>query len=156
MRKKVLLVDDHPAMLWALKNMLAQQVHFEIIGEALNQLSKLDTAMAARIPDLAQIVAFRNQLIHGYATVNVSTVWSITQTALPALRGGVQGQPHSSSTTTKAILIEKVGDEYRQTFRGEAPTAEQGLYEARNGGLRAFAAVGPLNPREAAALAATG
>ena len=26
------------------------------------------------------------------------------------------------STTTKAILIEKVGDEYRQTFRGEAPT----------------------------------
>ena len=26
------------------------------------------------------------------------------------------------STTTKAILIEKVGEEYRQTFRGEAPT----------------------------------
>ncbi|OYD51331.1 DUF86 domain-containing protein [Acidovorax kalamii] len=63
---------------------------FEIIGEALNQLSKLDTAMAARIPDLAQIVAFRNQLIHGYATVNVSTVWNITQTALPALRDAVQ------------------------------------------------------------------
>ena len=38
---------------------------FEIIGEALSQLSKLDTAVAARIPDLAQIVAFRNQLIHG-------------------------------------------------------------------------------------------
>ena len=36
MRKKVLLVDDHPAMLWALKNMLAQQVHFEIIGEAVD------------------------------------------------------------------------------------------------------------------------
>lgn len=64
---------------------------FEIIGEALNQLSKLDAAVAARIPDLAQIVAFRNQLIHGYATVNVSTVWNITQTALPALRDAVQG-----------------------------------------------------------------
>ncbi len=63
---------------------------FEIIGEALNQLSKLDTAVAARIPDLAQIVAFRNQLIHGYATVNVSTVWNITQTALPALQNAVQ------------------------------------------------------------------
>jgi uncharacterized protein with HEPN domain len=63
---------------------------FEIIGEALNQLSKLDAAVAARIPDLAQIVAFRNQLIHGYATVNVSTVWNITQTALPALRDAVQ------------------------------------------------------------------
>jgi len=64
---------------------------FEIIGEALNQLSKLDTTVAARIPDLAQIVAFRNQLIHGYATVNVSTVWNISQTALPALRDAVQG-----------------------------------------------------------------
>ena len=64
---------------------------FEIIGEALNQLYKLDTAVAARIPDLAQIVAFRNQLIHGYATVNVSTVWNISQTALPALRDAVQG-----------------------------------------------------------------
>ena len=63
----------------------------EIIGEALNHLSKLDTAVAARIPDLAQIVAFRNQLIHGYATVNVSTVWNISQTALPALRDAVQG-----------------------------------------------------------------
>lgn len=63
---------------------------FEIIGEALNQLSKLDAAMAARIPDLAQIVAFRNQLIHGYATVNVGTVWNINQTALPKLLDAVQ------------------------------------------------------------------
>lgn len=46
--------------------------------------------MAARIPDLAQIVAFRNQLIHGYATVNVGTVWNITQTALPALLRAAQ------------------------------------------------------------------
>lgn len=58
---------------------------FEIIGEALNQLSKLDAALAARIPDLPQIIAFRNQLIHGYATVNVATVWNVTQNALPPL-----------------------------------------------------------------------
>ncbi len=31
-------------------------------------------------------------------------------------------------------------------------TPEQGLYEARSGALRAFAAIGPLNPREASAL----
>jgi hypothetical protein len=30
------------------------------------------------------------------------------------------------STTTKAILIERVGDEYRQTQRGEAPTTVGG------------------------------
>lgn len=64
---------------------------FEVIGEALGQLAKLDAAMAARIPDLPQIVAFRNQLIHGYATVNVSTVWNIAQNALPALLDAIQG-----------------------------------------------------------------
>ena len=39
-------------------------------------------------------------------------------------------------------------------WRGEAPATEQGLYEAHAGALAAFAAIGPLNPREAAALAA--
>ena len=63
---------------------------FEIIGEALNQLAKLDAALAARIPDLPRIVAFRNQLIHGYATVNVSTVWNVAQNALPPLISAVQ------------------------------------------------------------------
>jgi len=72
---------------------------FEIIGEALNQLAKLDDALAARIPDLPQIVAFRNQLIHGYATVNAGTVWNVMQNALPPLLVAVQalldelGQP---------------------------------------------------------------
>jgi len=63
---------------------------FEVIGEALSQLAKLDATLAARIPDLSQIVAFRNQLIHGYATVNVGTVWNIAQNALPTLIEAVQ------------------------------------------------------------------
>lgn len=63
---------------------------FEVIGEALNQLAKLDAAMAARIPDVPQIVAFRNQLIHGYATVNPETVWNIAQNALPELLAAIQ------------------------------------------------------------------
>jgi uncharacterized protein with HEPN domain len=63
---------------------------FEIIGEALNQLAKLDGAMAARIPDLPQVMAFRNQLIHGYASVKVSTVWNIAQSSLPQLLNAVQ------------------------------------------------------------------
>ena len=58
---------------------------FEIIGEALNQLAKLDAPLAARIPELSQIVAFRNQLIHGYATVRALTVWNVAQGSLPAL-----------------------------------------------------------------------
>ena len=33
------------------------------------------------------------------------------------------------STTTKAILIEKIGNEYRQTYRGEAPTTVEAPFE---------------------------
>ena len=63
---------------------------FEVIGEALNQLTKLDAPLAARIPDVPQVVAFRNQLIHGYATINPDTVWNIAQNALPGLLSAVQ------------------------------------------------------------------
>ena len=63
---------------------------FEVIGEALNQLAKLDATLAARVPDLPQIVAFRNQLIHGYASVRADTVWNIAQGALPGLITAVQ------------------------------------------------------------------
>ena len=64
---------------------------FEVIGEALNQLSKLDASMAAQLPDLPHVVAFRNQLIHGYATVNPRTVWGISRKSLPNLITAVQG-----------------------------------------------------------------
>ncbi|MES1265950.1 MAG: HepT-like ribonuclease domain-containing protein, partial [Variovorax sp.] len=62
---------------------------FEIIGEALNQLSKRDALLAARIPDLAQIVAFRNLLIHGYALVQHDRVWDVVARSLPQLRKAV-------------------------------------------------------------------
>jgi uncharacterized protein with HEPN domain len=62
---------------------------FEIIGEAMGHLSKLDPALAARIPDSGAIIAFRNVLIHGYATVEHERVWRIAETSLPALRAAV-------------------------------------------------------------------
>ena len=40
------------------------------------------------------------------------------------------------STTTKAILIEKVGDEYRQTYRGEAPTTVEKPFDDVTIGVR--------------------
>lgn len=54
-------------------------------------MARLDAALATRIPDLPQIVAFRNQLIHGYATVRAETVWHIAQHSLPTLIAAVQG-----------------------------------------------------------------
>ena len=64
---------------------------FEIMGEALNQLAKADPTVAARVSDLSQIIAFRNQLIHGYAHVNVGTVWNVVTDSLPGLLDCVQG-----------------------------------------------------------------
>ena len=63
----------------------AVERQFEIIGEALNRLSKEAPLMAARIPELSQIVAFRNLLIHGYATVEDAIVWRTVQEDLPKL-----------------------------------------------------------------------
>jgi uncharacterized protein with HEPN domain len=62
---------------------------FQIIGEALNRLSKSDPTIATSIPDLPQIVAFRNMLIHGYAVVEHPRVWRIIQESLPPLRAKV-------------------------------------------------------------------
>jgi uncharacterized protein with HEPN domain len=64
----------------------AVERQFEILGEALNRLDRLDVALAARIPDLRQIVAFRNILIHGYASIDRARVWRAVQDDLPPLR----------------------------------------------------------------------
>jgi len=53
------------------------------------------------------------------------------------------------STTTKAILIEKQGDTFRQTFRGEAPTTVEAPFEdVTRGVLNAIAEVEELSGRK--------
>ncbi len=59
---------------------------FEIIGEALNQLARIDPGAASTIPDLPRIVGFRNVLIHGYATVDDRLVWGVIVGNLQPLR----------------------------------------------------------------------
>jgi uncharacterized protein with HEPN domain len=68
----------------------AVERQFEILGEALNRLDRLDAALAARIPDLRQIVAFRNILIHGYAVIDRARVWRAVQDDLPPLRATLE------------------------------------------------------------------
>jgi uncharacterized protein with HEPN domain len=63
----------------------AVEREFEIIGEALGQLSKLDSELATRISEHRAIVAFRNILIHGYAEVDDRLVWAVVETKLPTL-----------------------------------------------------------------------
>ena len=58
---------------------------FEIIGEALNRLAKIDPLAASQISEFPRIIAFRNILIHGYDVVEAHVVWDIVQGNLPVL-----------------------------------------------------------------------
>jgi uncharacterized protein with HEPN domain len=67
----------------------AVERHFEIIGEALNRFAKNSPEIAATIPNLDRAVAFRNLLIHGYASIDDAIVWRTAQEDLPILRQAI-------------------------------------------------------------------
>ena len=60
------------------------------LGEALAQLAKIDPQLAARVRDHAQIIGFRNVLVHGYVTLNHSRVWDAVQGELPSLQANLE------------------------------------------------------------------
>jgi len=65
----------------------AVERQFEILGEALNKLRQLDPTTAEGVPNLARIVAFRNVLIHGYASIDDALVWEVATEHAPSLVG---------------------------------------------------------------------
>jgi uncharacterized protein with HEPN domain len=64
----------------------AVERQFEIIGEALVRLRKLDSEIASRISNHKQIAGFRNALIHDYDGVDDRITWNIILKHLPVLR----------------------------------------------------------------------
>jgi uncharacterized protein with HEPN domain len=64
----------------------ATERQFEVVGEALAQLARIDQTTAARVSEHRRIIAFRNILVHGYANVDNRLVWDILETKLPTLR----------------------------------------------------------------------
>ena len=60
--------------------------NFTIVGEALGQLHKLDATTAEQITEWRRIIAFRNQLIHGYGVIKNEITWDIIEKKLPVLR----------------------------------------------------------------------
>jgi uncharacterized protein with HEPN domain len=58
---------------------------FEIVGEALSQLRKIDPSVAESVTDWKAIISFRNVLIHGYSAIDHRKTWDIVQTELPVL-----------------------------------------------------------------------
>ena len=67
----------------------AVERQFEIIGEAFAGLRRVDPALAAGIPDLPRIIAFRNVLSHAYATVDARLVWGVVENDLPRLQTAI-------------------------------------------------------------------
>lgn len=68
----------------------AVEREFEIIGEALARLHREFPAVAAHVPELREVIDFRNLLSHGYDTVDLRVVWSLAQHELPALLVGLR------------------------------------------------------------------
>jgi len=59
--------------------------HLQIIGEAANALSSDLMNRYSEVP-WAQIVAFRNIVVHEYFRVSLNLVWAILQNNLPLLK----------------------------------------------------------------------
>ena len=57
----------------------AVERQFEIIGEALNRLFRLEHDLADRITDGRRIIAFRNILVHAYAQIDNRVVWGVIE-----------------------------------------------------------------------------
>jgi len=58
---------------------------FEIIGEALNRIKKIDDKAIERISEHQRIIGFRNILIHGYDVIDALIVWNAVENHLPIL-----------------------------------------------------------------------
>lgn len=63
----------------------AVERQLQIMGEAMSRLRREDAAVAARVPDAAKIVGFRNVLVHGYDIVDREQVWTAITIEVPML-----------------------------------------------------------------------
>jgi uncharacterized protein with HEPN domain len=69
----------------------AVERQFEIAGEALGAALRSDPGMESNLSNARRIIAFRNRLIHGYASISNEVVWGIIESHLPVLLQEVQG-----------------------------------------------------------------
>ncbi len=87
--------------------------NFIVIGEALNRLGQISPGLANRIPELRQIVDFRNQMAHGYHQVELDEVWDAAVNHLPDLRQTAQSLLAELELAAEA---EQTSDKAEDTF----------------------------------------
>lgn len=63
--------------------------HLQIVGEASGSLSELFIIQHPEVP-WAEIIAFRNILVHEYFRVNLEIVWRIVERELPDLKAKIE------------------------------------------------------------------
>lgn len=61
---------------------------FEIIGEAINRIEKIDSSIT--ISSKKQIISMRNRVIHGYDKIDNEIVWGTIVRHLPKLKEEVK------------------------------------------------------------------
>ncbi|MBM2816007.1 MAG: hypothetical protein HW421_2769 [Ignavibacteria bacterium] len=66
----------------------AVEREFEIIGEALNQIVKLDNSI--KISSKKQIISLRNRVIHGYDRIDDEIVWGTIVKHIPILKNEIE------------------------------------------------------------------
>jgi uncharacterized protein with HEPN domain len=70
------------------KTQSAVERQLAIIGEALNQLKKLEPEI--EIQNDKQIISFRNRLVHAYDSLDNSMIWAIISKHLSPLKIEIQ------------------------------------------------------------------
>ena len=65
--------------------------NLEVIGEAANNIQRVDPAFTTAHPQVpwAVMYAMRNRLTHGYDTVDMAVVWKVVERDLPLLKAQV-------------------------------------------------------------------
>lgn len=59
---------------------------FEIIGEALARLERIDPDnLAEKIPEYRRIIGFRNVIAHGYDVIDDAALWDFANNRVPEL-----------------------------------------------------------------------
>jgi uncharacterized protein with HEPN domain len=62
--------------------------NLEIIGEAINQISRNDPSI--NISNAQRIIGLRNQIIHGYDSISDEIIWGVIIKHLPVLKSEIE------------------------------------------------------------------
>jgi uncharacterized protein with HEPN domain len=83
------LYGKHDFKIYAADKMLRRAVEreFEIIGEAMSRIEKIDPAI--EISGKRQIISMRNRVIHGYDKIDNEIIWGTIVRHLPGLKAEI-------------------------------------------------------------------